>query len=323
MKGLVSVIVPVYNIEIRYPNALENCLSSIQNQTYKNIEVILVDDGSTDSSGDICDSFAARDNRFKVFHTENNGISAARNYGIDNSHGEFVFFSDADDLIHPQCIEYLYKLMMANPECELARGGSNIEVSTFVSITSPNYIICDSDYMVKSILCGKLSATPWNQLISRKIIEEVKFRITTFEDLDFNLRVYWRAKKILLLKDITYLWIQRELSDSHKNKIKRVSGNLSTLDYLYYHDVKPNHTDHISYFLWYVYVYFFNDVVPRLHLMNENYRQEVLFKFKTFYAATKKDYMKSDAPIKKKMILPILVRFPKMKKYISIIGKRK
>ena len=105
MSGtLISVIVPVYNIESEY---LERCLSSICNQTYKNLDIILVDDGSTDGSGDICDKFATEDNRIRVFHKENGGSSSARNLGIKEAKGEYIGFIDSDDYIEPDMYELL------------------------------------------------------------------------------------------------------------------------------------------------------------------------------------------------------------------------
>ena len=103
ITGLVSVIVPVYNCE-RY---LRRCIESIINQSYKNIEIILIDDGSTDNSGEICNAYALSDNRIRVIHTENSGPSAARNIGIKNSKGEFIFFVDADDFIKNNAINLL------------------------------------------------------------------------------------------------------------------------------------------------------------------------------------------------------------------------
>ena len=103
VTDLVSVIVPVYNGE-KY---LRKCIESIINQTYANIEIILINDGSTDNSGVMCDSYAHSDNRIRVIHTQNNGPAAARNIGIENSKGEFVFFVDADDFIENNALNLL------------------------------------------------------------------------------------------------------------------------------------------------------------------------------------------------------------------------
>lgn len=100
---LISVIVPIYNVE----QYLEKCLNSIINQTYKALEIILIDDGSTDNSGKICDEFALRDDRIKVIHHENEGVASARNIGITNATGDFIMFVDSDDYIEPNTAEFL------------------------------------------------------------------------------------------------------------------------------------------------------------------------------------------------------------------------
>ena len=98
---MVSIIVPVYNVE----EYLRECVDSILNQTYSDVEVILVDDGSTDQSGNICDEYAKMDSRIKVIHKKNGGVSAARNTGIGEASGEYLMFVDSDDAIHPELVE--------------------------------------------------------------------------------------------------------------------------------------------------------------------------------------------------------------------------
>ena len=99
-KELISIIVPVYNVE-KY---LKKCVDSIVNQTYKNLEIILVDDGATDSSGEICDELEKLDNRIKVYHKENGGLSDARNYGVARATGSYIGFVDSDDYIDAEMI---------------------------------------------------------------------------------------------------------------------------------------------------------------------------------------------------------------------------
>ena len=103
-KPLISIIIPVYNAE-KY---LKKCLDSVINQTYKNLEIILVDDGSTDKSPEICDKYAEKDSRIIVLHKENGGVSSSRNAGLDIFKGEYLSFVDSDDYVEPDYIEYLY-----------------------------------------------------------------------------------------------------------------------------------------------------------------------------------------------------------------------
>ena len=110
MNDLISVIVPVYNVK----NYLEKCLDSIINQTYKNLEIILINDGSTDESLDICYMYEKKDNRIKVYNQENHGLSYTRNRGIEIARGKYIGFVDSDDVISPFMYEFLYKAININ-----------------------------------------------------------------------------------------------------------------------------------------------------------------------------------------------------------------
>ena len=110
MDKLISVIVPVYNVE----KFLDKCISSIVNQTYKNLEIILIDDGSTDESVQICDKWQEKDNRVRLTHKENTGVSDTRNIGLEKTTGEYICFVDSDDYIEPDYIENLYKSLTEN-----------------------------------------------------------------------------------------------------------------------------------------------------------------------------------------------------------------
>ena len=107
MNPLISLIIPVYNVE-KY---LAKCMESVLAQTYDNFEAILVDDGSTDSSGKMCDEYAKKDTRVLVFHKENGGLSDARNYGVERAHGELVAFLDSDDFVSNDYLFHLYSLI--------------------------------------------------------------------------------------------------------------------------------------------------------------------------------------------------------------------
>lgn len=123
MNELVSIFSPVYNIASRYPGALERFLDSIRNQTYTNIEVILVDDGSTDSSAAICDQWSQMDHRFHVVrHGKNCTVNKARETGFRHCTGPLVFNADPDDLLHPQAIEIQYSLLASHTDCQVVAG---------------------------------------------------------------------------------------------------------------------------------------------------------------------------------------------------------
>ena len=123
-NSLISIIIPVYNVE----KHLKKCVDSVLVQSYNNIEVILIDDGSTDKSGNICDKLALSDSRIVVKHKKNGGLSSARNMGIDEAKGEYITFIDSDDVISEDYIEYLYKNLIDN-DSDISIG--NICVSYF------------------------------------------------------------------------------------------------------------------------------------------------------------------------------------------------
>ena len=116
---LISVIVPIYNVE----NYLRMCLDSIQNQTYKNFECLLINDGSPDNSAEICREYAAKDSRFRYFEKENGGVSSARNLGIERSEGVYITFVDSDDWVEPDYLEVLYSIIVQEK--------ADISVSTY------------------------------------------------------------------------------------------------------------------------------------------------------------------------------------------------
>lgn len=144
--SLVSIIVPVYNVE-KY---LNECIESIVNQSYENIEILLINDGSTDFSGKMCDEWAKRDNRINVFHQKNKGISAARNLGIEKSKGEYLIFIDSDDYVDKNYVEYLYQSLVQN--------------KTDMALCGFNYVNEDGEYIADSTCTLKNNIITRNQM---------------------------------------------------------------------------------------------------------------------------------------------------------------
>ena len=125
-NDLVSVIVPIYKVE----EYLRECVDSIINQTYKNLEIILVDDGSPDKCGEICDEYARNDSRITVYHKENGGLSDARNYGIDRCNGEYITFVDSDDVLKSNFVETLMGLIEEYDADVAVSGVKNFRTNT-------------------------------------------------------------------------------------------------------------------------------------------------------------------------------------------------
>lgn len=176
---LISVIVPVYNVE----SYVAKCIESIQNQSYQHLEIILVDDGSTDDSGDICDQYAAYDDRIKVIHQENGGLSAARNTGIEAANGDYIAFVDSDDYIAPNMYEDMLHILKDNDldilECTAFRdkNGTIIE-----GCNDGKLEIFDKDDALRLAMHDCFVAA-WSKLYKRSAIGDVRFPIgRKFED---------------------------------------------------------------------------------------------------------------------------------------------
>ena len=166
---LISVIVPVYNAE----STLIRCVDSILAQTFTDFELLLIDDGSKDRSGEICDGYAAKDSRVKVFHKPNGGVSSARNLGLDNARGEWISFVDSDDDIHKDCLYELNSLEANDFKvCNFDGDGSK----RFESYPSDSHLSGDS---IKFMLDNNLVYTPWGKLFKSSIIKALGLRFDT------------------------------------------------------------------------------------------------------------------------------------------------
>lgn len=210
MDNLVSVIIPVCNVE-KY---IDKCLSSVVNQTYKNLEIIIIDDGSTDASPALCDKWAEKDERIKVFHIKNDGVSAARNMGLDKSNGDYICFADSDDWIECDMIEFLLTKAVENDadiiRCsyftEHMNGNGNPlipdEISTF---PTRNEIICE---LVEH---GVIAGAIWNKLYKRSAVGDTRFN-TNYrygEDLFFNYEIYNKNIKAAFYGEPKYHYLLR------------------------------------------------------------------------------------------------------------------
>lgn len=220
---MISVIVPIYNVE----NYLPACVDSILNSTYQDLEVILVDDGSPDGCGEICDRYAAKDSRVRVIHQPNQGVSAARNAGLDAAKGEYIAFVDSDDVIHPQMMETLLNLINSgNYDFSMVHGvrvqdkgiGYNYVVDVTPLDLSSSTIISRDEYIQ---LLADLSADSyqfhviWNKLYRKDFVVGHKFRKMSFEDVEWLNRVNLKLTKGILVEAEMYYYIQRASSTMH------------------------------------------------------------------------------------------------------------
>lgn len=227
----VTIGIPVYNIELY----LEKCLDSIVNQTYKNIEMILVDDGSTDGSRDICDQFAAKDSRIRVIHVKNGGVSRARNIAIENAQGEYMAFVDGDDYIEPDMIECLIKLM--NPESDLTICGVFQNNSPFTKKINEDEKLTRHRAAYYMLDAERFGGYVCNKLYKLNILKEKNIRFRTdihmCEDTVFNVEYLEYARGVSFTNSYKYHYVVRENSAScNVFSSKRVSV-LNAYEYMF------------------------------------------------------------------------------------------
>ena len=225
---MISVIVPVYNVE-KYIRA---CLDSIINQTYQDLEILLIDDGSTDSSGAICDEYAGKDERIKVVHKENGGLSSARNMGLDIAQGEYVGFVDSDDIIAPEMYEKLLQTMQMRQTdvCMCGCKITNEEGTVLMEDGFPNKFYVIDDILEEVVLPLKTAA--WNKLYVRTSIGINRFPQGKIhgEDLIFLLSFLTPQTTFSAIEEACYHYIK------HSNTITTSRFSSRAFDEVYCKD---------------------------------------------------------------------------------------
>jgi glycosyltransferase involved in cell wall biosynthesis len=225
----ISIIVPAYNSE----KTLKRCIDSIINQTYSNIEIIIVNDGSTDNTKEICDQYAQNDLRIKVIHKNNGGVSSARNEGIKNASGEFIQFIDSDDYIDVNMCERLVKVIKEHNSDLVVCGYKTIlgdSISFEPCINKRVDEIADLSGYFSELYKKHLFNSPWNKLYKR---EKINFyydeNLSLGEDLLFNLEYLKRSKKISFIEDCLYNYVigsKNSLTAKYNENLFDISLNI-------------------------------------------------------------------------------------------------
>ena len=213
MEPLVSIIVPIYNVE----PYLRRCVDSIINQTYRNLEIILVDDGSTDNSHKICDEYKEKDCRVKVIHKPNGGQSEARNVGLDNISGDYVTFIDSDDWYEKDTIETILLAAIDN-NVEIVSYGSNIvnQDNCCIKAENPQFEKITFREYLRLVFLGQRSPSVCTKLYSRETIENENFILGRVnEDFYFSSRIFLKDGLILTIPFVGYNYYQRAGSTTH------------------------------------------------------------------------------------------------------------
>ena len=234
MNNKISIIIPIYNVE-KY---LKRCLDSVVNQTYKYIEIILVNDGSPDNCGKICDEYAKIDSRIKVIHKENGGLSSARNAALAIVSGEYIMFVDSDDWISENSLEQLNEYI--NMDYDIINFKfSFVEEKTeniieFNGRTENSYE-CDLLSYIDKLFSGELDFFIWNKLYKRDLFDGVRFpEGRNYEDLATIYKLYFKAKSIIVTDyTLYYYWLGNSNSITSNSTVKNMTDYLVSAKEIY------------------------------------------------------------------------------------------
>lgn len=213
-KNVIDIIIPVYNGE----HYLSQCIESILGQTYQDWSLLLVDDGSTDGSGKICDMYAEQDKRITVIHKENEGAAIARNYGIKHTQGNLISFIDCDDWLEPLMFETMIAALEKGVDiviCGFTEEYTDGKKEKHICHTKQVY---DCEDTLKLFLKNKIGSYFWSMLFRRDVIQEPIFNLPCYEDYATIIKWVSHAKRIALLPDLLYHYRQVSNSSMHSDK---------------------------------------------------------------------------------------------------------
>lgn len=296
-EPLVSIIVPVYNVEKYF----HSCVNSIINQSYNNLDVILVDDGSTDNSGKLCDEAAKTDKRIRVIHQSNQGLSGARNSGIEVAQGDYLFFLDSDDFLTTKAIESLIEISDKFDAdltvCDNVRCSDLDSYEDFVvKQNSPNIdteIIEKSKKMKIFLTESKIKVVAWGKLYKKYLFNNVRFPVGRYNEDNFTTyKIVHSAEKIVVTNFKGYVYRVSASSITHQTfKRKHWDDTLGKLEQLFF--IEKNYPELKGYAQASV-VYACNQV---LFLMgcSGNKEMDIIHEMKSYYRLYEKDYLFSNA----------------------------
>jgi len=224
----VSIIIPVYNAE----KFLHRCINSIIAQTYQNWECILVDDGSSDCSSEICDEYSQKDSRIRVIHKENGGVSSARNRGLDEAQGEWIMFVDSDDWIKDECLERCLGVIQKKKLDMLQFGFSRVTDGQIVPVlNSLESYVEERNAFIES---GTFNVCVWGSIISRYVIEKDNIRfqegIKLGEDQMFIMQAIAGCHRLIKISDNLYYYFNNPASAVNNSKAIDMSNSIKALD---------------------------------------------------------------------------------------------
>lgn len=224
--ALISVIIPVYNSS----EFINRCLNSILSQSYQNLEIILINDGSTDASPELCEFYKRKDSRIRVLHQENKGVSAARNAGLKIASGYYISFIDSDDIIHPDFFKILLNTLESGDydmvSCSFRMIWENNISLKFCEIKNIEKKIWFKENWFEGLLGIPInkyrnSSVPyemvWGKIFKKTLLQDLSFENLWAEDAEFNSKVYSRLNKTVFINAPLYIWVQRP-SSAHRSE---------------------------------------------------------------------------------------------------------
>lgn len=218
MSALISIVVPVYNVE----GYVRRCFESVTNQTWKDFEVIVIDDGSMDKSGEICDEYAQKDTRFKVFHQSNQGIGKTRLGGIKKAVGEYVVWADADDWLEPSLLERLVKCIREKKSDIVVYGAANVNNKVITSKILWKDLTIDG-WRRETIISGQ--SVVWNFMSKRSLYEDVNLPEAVHlsgEDGYLTITLFFKAKSVSYINKVLYFhFVDNPNSVTHTMNAKK------------------------------------------------------------------------------------------------------
>ena len=291
MNMLVSIIVPVYNVE----NFLEQCLKSIENQSYKNWEAWLVDDGSTDTSGKICDDYAEKNSKFHVIHKENGGQSSARNVALDHITGDLVTFLDSDDYFAADVLEKMIQTKVETKSTIVCTGINIFKNGQVVQTSYPNsFDVSGQEAFRRMLICDGLDSNVWAKLYETALWKNMRFpEGCQFEDVPVTYKILLASEKVVHCGEVGY-WYRRDnlTSTTQQFSKKRMCYTSFTKDVLLFAQKEyPQYLEEAEHF------YRKSLVVNLTALEKHKKRKEKDYDIKVYRRSVRKEAWKNAAAI--------------------------
>ena len=307
MGELISIIVPVYNVE-KYVSI---CINSLIDQSYRNLEIIIVDDGSTDNSGKICDSIAQIDKRIEVIHKKNGGQSEARNFGLEKATGKYIAFVDSDDYVDKYFVENLYELIKKyNVDIAMCKYKDTLtDNDTIVEKEKYENIIFNQNQAIKELLLfGNVDNYIWNKLYKREIFKNMRFEVgKTMEDLGIMYKLLYNSANIAMTDYCGYFYRKRQNSTMSNVSLELIvnTKNMVNKRYEELKVLKPQLVNVLNINRLTFIKYYFEDLGKIEKINIDEFKDEYKF-YKQFYMRYRKDIRKTTSSIFRKADFDIL-----------------